>query len=193
MSGSSSYVKVSDNNWMSQYAQEMTISLWAYADDWSTETDGGRIFSCTESGGFNTEAGASGYLQFSHYVATNSGRTTHGYQYNNQGINLSELTAGWHMFTFVYNLSGEKIYVDGELHSQKTATSYGLKFNTNARLFLGCEASTANPSSPYFNGKMSDFKLFYTALSDDDIAKLYSTSSLIDLHGNVFASSYVEE
>lgn len=77
------------------------------------------------------------------------------------------------MFTAIYTTSGRWIYIDGVLHSSISLTSYGLHFYKNARLFLGCEANTANPSSPYFNGKMSDFRLYYTALSENDIKDLY--------------------
>ena len=174
--GSSSYVKVDNNNWMAQYAEAMTINVWAYSDNWVNV--GRRPYSCTESGGFNLEGGTTNCLQFSHYVATNVDRTSHGYQYNNAAIRLSELTAGWHMITVVYTLVGEKIYIDGVLHSEKTVTSYGLRFNTAARFYLGCEANTANPSSPYYNGKFSDFRLYYTALSSDDIVALYQSGEV---------------
>ena len=189
--GTNSYIKTTDNNWISQYAEEMTINVWAYADDWATQTKV-HLFSCTENGGFNVEGGASGYLRFSRHVATNAGHTTHTYQYNNNGIKLADLNSGWHMFTFVYNTSGEKIYVDGQLHSEGSYTSYGLHFNTGARLFLGCEASGANPSSPYFNGKESDFRIYYTALSADDVLNLYHLGGSIDSNGVFHTYEYVE-
>lgn len=171
--GTDSYVKCDTNAWMVQGATEFTVNWWAYDEDWTAVTNGGRMVSCTESGGFNTEGGATGYLRFPHYVFTNEAKTSRAYQYNNNGIKLADLTPGWHMFTLVYDLTGEKIYIDGTLHSSANSTSYGVSFNTNARLYLGCEASSANPSTPYFNGKMSDFRFYYTVLSADEIADLY--------------------
>jgi len=47
----------------------MTINLWAKNSSWATNT---HFFSCTESGGFNTEAGDSGYLRFPVHVYTDS-------------------------------------------------------------------------------------------------------------------------
>ena len=190
--GSSSYVKFTDNNWMAQYAEAMTINLWAYASDWTAVTNGGRLFSCTETGGFNVEGGATGYWRFPRYVATNADRTSHGYKYNNSGVKLADLSSGWHMFTFVYKPTGEEIYVDGALHSSWNNTSYGLKFNTNARLFLGCEANTANPGGSYFNGKESDFRLYYTALSAADILELYQSTASGDRSGNLYVREAVE-
>ena len=190
-SGSSSYIKITDNAWMAQYAPEMTINFWAYSANWPGATSG-RLFSCTETGGFNTEAGNSGYLRFPIYVATNAAQSSHAYQYDGQEIKISDLAAGWHMFTFVYNGSAHVTYIDGQLHHTYTATSYGIKFNTSARMYLACEANGSAPSSPYFNGMESDFRLYYTALSADDIAELYRTSATVDNCGCLFAREVVE-
>lgn len=171
--GSNSYVKVNDNTWMVDKASELTVNFWAYSSNWASVTNGGRMVSCTEGGGFNLEGGSTGYIRFPRYVYTNAEQTTKAYQYSNTGIKLADLTTGWHMFTLVYNASGEKIYIDGNLHSEASYTSYGLSFNKNARLYLGCEASGANPTTPYFNGRMSDFRIYYTALSADEVLDLY--------------------
>ena len=171
--GTDSWVRCDTNAWMVQGATEFTVNWWAYASDWTAVTNGGRMVSCTESGGFNTEGGATGYLRFPHYVYTNEAKTSRAYQYNNNGIKLADLTPGWHMFTLIYNLAGEKIYIDGTLHSSANSTSYGISFNTNARLYLGCEANSASPYTPFFNGKMSDFRFYYTELNEDAIKELY--------------------
>lgn len=108
-------------------------------------------------------------------IYTVADKSSATYQYNNNGIKLADLTAGWHMFTLIYDLTGEKIYIDGQLHSSANFTSYGLHYNFGARLYLGCEANSANPTSPYFNGKLSDFRVYYTALSASDVAELYGS------------------
>lgn len=177
--GTDSWVKCDTNAWMVQGATEFTVNWWACASDWTAVTNGGRMVSCTESGGFNTEGGATGYLRFPHYVFTNEAKTSRAYQYNNNGIKLADLTPGWHMFTLIYNLAGEKIYIDGTLHSSANSTSYGISFNTNARLYLGCEANSASPYIPYFNGKMSDFRFYYTELDEDAIKELYMMGNKI--------------
>ena len=185
-SANTSYVKVSENNWIPQYQQAMTINLWVYSANWASTT---KLFSCTESGGWNTESGSSGYIRFPVYVATNSERTSHGYRYSSKELKISDMTAGWHMLTFIYDSTGNKVYVDGQLHSNYAYTSYGIKYNTKALLFLGCEASTASPASPYFNGKMSDFRIYATALSAEDILSLYNNEAEIDqsgiIHGQI--------
>ena len=170
--GTNSWIKCDSNEWMVQGATELTINEWAYAEDWTKQTNA-HLFSCTESGGFNTESAGSGYLRFPRHVYTNEAKSSSGYEMSNTAINLADLMPGWHMFTFVYNTSGDKIYIDGELYSSYDVVSYGLHFNTNARLYLGCEANSANPYAPYFNGKLSDFRLYYTELDEDEIKELY--------------------
>ena len=189
--GTNSWIKCDTNEWMVQGATELTINEWAYAEDWTKQTNA-HLFSCTEGGGFNTESAGNGYLRFPHHVYTNESKTSSAYQLSNTAINLADLTPGWHMFTFIYNTSGEKIYIDGELHSSHDVVSYGLHFNTSARLYLGCEASLNNPSTPYFNGKLSDFRIYYTALSADDILELYHTPETLANNGTLLGYEYVE-
>lgn len=187
--GTNSYIKVTDNNWFGQNLQEITINLWAKSAAWA----GTRLFSCTESGGFNTEAGSSGYLRFPVYVCTNEAQTSYAYKYDSQELKISDLsTTDWNMITFVYNHEGTKTYINGELHHTYFNISYGIHFNTSARLFLGCEANGANAYQPWFNGQESDFRIYATALSAEQIKELYDTSMSIDSSGNIHAREVVE-
>ena len=188
--GSSSYVKVTENKWMAQHAREMTLNFWVKNSSWATNT---HFFSCTETGGFNTEPGNSGYLRFPIYVCINADQTSYAYKYDSNEMQLSALpTNTWIMLTYIYTGSGTRTYINGQLHHTYNNTSYGIRFNTNARLFLGCEANTASPSSPYYNGQMSDFRIYYTALSQEQILELYNTSASIDNQGNIFTRELVE-
>lgn len=183
--GSNSYVKVNDNYWMADGMHEMTINLWAKATTWPT--NGGRLLSCTESGGFNLEAGNTGYWKFPICVYTNEGKTSYTYKYDSNEIKIADLIPNeWNMITLVYDKTGTKTYLNGVLNHTYTNTSYGIKFNTNARLFLGCEAATANPSTPYFNGKESDFRIYATALSEKDVKSLYNNNAYIDSDGKIY-------
>ena len=189
-SGSSSYIKVINNNWLSQGTKEMTINLWAKNSSWATNT---HFFSCTETGGFNTEPGNSGYLRFPIHVYTDSAQSATAYKYDSNELQLSAIpTNEWVMLTWVYDGTGTKTYINGVLHHTYTNTSYGIHFNTNARLFLGCEASTANPGTPYYNGQMSDFRMYSTAFTEAQIKELYNISATIDKAGNVYARELVE-
>lgn len=189
--GTSSAIKVTNNSVMAQGASAMTINLWAKASTWPTT---GRLFSCTESGGFNLEGGNSGYWRFPIRVYTNAEQTSTAYKYDSKEIQISALpTNEWVMLTCVYDVTGTKTYINGELHHTYSNVSYGIYFNTNARLFLGCEANTANPSAPYYNGQMSDFRLYYTVLTSEQIKELYNTSMSIDNNGNIYARELIVE
>lgn len=188
--GSSSYIKVNDNSWMSDGMEALTLNIWIKTTTWSTTA---HVFSCTESGGFNCEAGNSGYWRFPVHVYTNSDHSSIAYKYDSKEIQLSALpTDQWVMLTWVYDLTGTKTYINGALHHTYTNTSYGIHFNTNARLFLGCEANAAQPTGAYFPGKLSDFRFYRTALSAAAIKELYNTSGEIDNYSNVYIREVIE-
>ena len=190
--GTNSYVKVTNNNWNPQGMEQMTINIWAKATTWPN--NGGRLLSCTETGGFNLEGGNSGYWRFPIHVYTNAEKTSTAYKYDSKEILISSLIPNeWNMITLVYDAAtGTKTYINGELHHTYSNVSYGIHFNMNARLFLGCEANAASAYTPYFNGKESDFRIYATALTDTQIKELYDTSVGIDSNGNIYAREVIE-
>lgn len=184
------YILISNKDYAIQGSLALTVSIWAYMEDWSTYNH--RIYSCTEGGGFNIEFGNS-YLQWAVNLYTNAEQTTSSYL-GDAYITYakSNLSSGWHMFTWIYTTNNTYLYVDGELKVTKTYTSYGLHFNTTAPLIIGGEATSNGGSSPYFDGKMSDFRIYATALSADDVLTLYNTAATIDNQGNLFTYEVVE-
>lgn len=189
--GSSSYIKTESKDWMVSGSTELTINFWAKTSNWTS----GRMISCTESGGFNIEPGNSGYLRFPVNAYTNADKTSRTYIYDSSELQISAMPVNqWVMLTCVYDASvGTKTYINGVFHHAYSRVTYGIYYNPNARFFIGCEARTASPSSPYFNGSISDFRMYSTALSAEDILELYQTSASIDKNGNVYARELVEE
>lgn len=189
--GSSSYVKVNDNTWMADGLTEFTVSIWMKASSWPSQI---RPFCCLESGGFGIgNAGDSGYYRYYVHEYRNADHSSYDYNNDTKALKISDLsTTEWNHLVAVYTTSYTKIYLNGELHHNWTRTSYGIHFNTGARLFLGCEANAASPTTPYFNGQLSDFRLYATALSEEDIKILYHTSGFVDNQGNVFAHEVKE-
>lgn len=168
-SSSYSYIKCDLTDWMVPMT-EMTISCWCYMDNWTQFGQGyGRLWSCTEGGGFNVEW-LNSKMEFA--VCTSPS----GYLPSEAkcGVTLSDLTSGWHLFTYIYTTVGTRLYIDGNLYKSYEISSNYVSYYTGARLFLGCEANVASPYQPYFKGKMSDFRIYATALSQADIAELYS-------------------
>lgn len=212
LNGTNSYIRIDSGNWKVMGAEELTVNEWAYADDWATQTNA-HLWSCTESGGFNTENGEVGKLRFPVHVYTNADKTTHDYinvgsgestigtarvgtatiVNNVVGFVISDLAPGWHMFTGVYNTSGIKTYIDGVLKESVNFTSYGIYYS-NATLFLGAESTgVVSCKDPYFNGKLSDFRMYYTALSDSDILALYNTPISLSNTGTLLTQGELSE
>lgn len=176
--------------------EEITINCWAYMDDWSNFN--ARLFSCTENGGYNTEYNGNGsQLKFALNIYTTSDKSKYAYSNTTggyPGIKLSDMASGWHMITCVYKASvGDAIYLDGKLYEKKTYTSYGIHFNKNSYLFLGGESSGVNCIAPYFNGKLSDFRIYATALDNQTIEELYKVGASVDNNGNLMLAGEVIE
>lgn len=191
--GKSQYINCGTNT-MIQGLSEFTVNCWAYMDDWTKFNS--RLFSCTQNGGYNTEE-SNGLIKFGLSVYTNADMSK--YQYNSSiggypGIKLSDMSTGWHMITCVYkNSIGDAIYLDGNLYEKKTYLSYGVHYNMNANLFLGCESGGYQPANIYFNGNLSDFRIYATALSESDVLNLYQSSASLDSQGNLMLSGEVVE
>jgi len=85
------------------------------------------------------------------------------------------------MFTVTYDGLVGLGYIDGQLvtnTSAKYTTKTPLFYNTGTTtLQIGAEASGSNvyrPGGMYWNGKLSDFRVYTTALSADEVLKLYN-------------------
>lgn len=193
-SASPSVVKIPNQNYAIQGSQNMTISIWAYKEDWIQYSQ--RIYSCAEGGGFNVQPISSGDIEWSINVYTNAEKTSHKYASSNPDLYIripkTDFSSGWHMFTWVYTTGGTSLYVDGVLEKTMTGTSYGLYFNPTAPLILGGEATFKGYTSPYLNGKLSDFRIYCTALSAKDILALYKKSTYIDNEGNLYGAELRE-
>lgn len=159
----------------------LTYNIWAYMDDWANyANDKGRIISCTQSGGYNLET-LGNSLVFAFYDGTNG-----GYGSNiNTGVDVTTLgTNTWHMFSFTLDINNKKAtaYVDGV--PKKSVYYEGIfQYNASSPIFLGAEAGDSttapDPTGPFFDGKISDFRLYAKALTDKEIGDLYSCKAKV--------------
>lgn len=191
--GNKQYVNCGTST-MIEGQEEITINCWAYMDDWTKFN--ARLFSCTEGGGYNTE-GVNNSIKFALNIYITSDKSKYDYTSTIGGyssIKLLDMASGWHMITCVYRASvGDAVYLDGKLYEKKTYTSYGIHFNKNSYLFLGGESSGINCIAPYFNGKLSDFRIYATALDNQTIEELYKVGASLDSNGNLLAGEVIEE
>lgn len=182
--GTNSYINVGRGGMV---RDEITVNIWGYMDDWTKYN--GRLISCTEGGGWNFEPSSSKI-----HFAIGTGTTSNTYK-NTSGYALADLTSGWHMFTGTYDGFVTKQYVDGVLNTSNNA--YTIKtpifYHASNPILIGTEASsTQNPANYYFNGYMSDVRIYATALSESDIQSLYNNSAFLDSSGNIYATEYTE-
>ena len=183
-SSSQNYIDLGLDTWLP--TEQISVSWWGYMTSWSSY---GRAISCTESGGWNFQP-SSGKMVFPLYKT--------GFEYTRaySTTPLANLSSGWHHFVGTFDGYATRIYIDGEYDGISTDSSPDvkttIKYTARAKLFIGCEPSGANPYTPYFNGKLSDIRIYATALSAEDIKELYNTSASIDNHHNVYAREFVE-
>lgn len=96
----------------------------------------------------------------------------------------------WHHMAFTWDGTTVKIYLDNVLKTTKTYGQSGTCEWKN--IFLGNSAYNSTPASETEDCKMSDFRIYGTALSADDVKYLYETSAAIDNNGDMFADSFEE-
>ena len=100
-------------------------------------------------------------------VAWNWGKPIAAYEFNK-----------WNHFVFVHSDSDCKIYLNGEYISTGTAKAT----NPSGNYFVGAwNAST----SQNYEGLMSDFRIYATALSPTDVKSLYQNCATIDADGTI--------
>ena len=107
---------------------------------------------------------------------------------SNNPFNVSAATYGdgsWHHFAISGDGTTTKLYIDGEFKANaktyKGITGTSLYFN-------GWDSGT----SYNFNGSLSDFRLYSTVLSADDIKELYNSVAHIDKNGNIYGYEFNE-
>ena len=99
---------------------------------------------------------------------------------------IAQVDTNWHHFAVTGDGTTTKLYIDGVFKAN--ATTYKAITGT-ALYFNGWDTS----NSYDFNGQLSDFRLYATALSADDIAELYKVPISIDNTGKVHTLDYTEE
>ena len=150
---------------------EFTMNCWIYHDDtWSSKT-WETIF-----------GGPSGFELEAKNSSTNS-PVLYAYSWG-KGSATYELNK-WNMITMTRNASETKFYINGELKITGSAGTI-----PSGNYFIG---AWNTPSQQNYKGKISDFRLYSTVLSVDDIKTLYNTSASVDKNGNIYAYEFKEE
>lgn len=155
----------------SMVTDAITYSCWGLMTG-----DNGRIYSSLQSGGAGIEIANK---VFSSQLHVNGAYKTVGTKYT-----LSDEL--WHHYCVTYDGAIHKFYVDGTLIGSTNATG-PLTYNKTNELIIGAEANATSYQAPYFIGKMSDFRVYATALNAEQVLELYNISMSIDASGNISA------
>ena len=162
----------------------LTIACWIYLTDWGSQGSG--LWSTSTISASNP----------SDYTATTCNhcdgkfylRGTNGSTYNiTCGTGVISSNA-WNHLVLTHDGANIKLYVNNTLRYTQPCQTPLIHFKS---LFLGY--SNAGNVSRQCKGKWSDFRMYATALSAEDIADLYHTSAIIDNLGNIHSFQLEEQ
>lgn len=177
---------------------ELTLSCWVYKEDWSTLNPNWSTTGITPSIIGNIDAGGFG-LKVEN--GNNTVNWTTYYKDHNYGqdnlIDCSDFTSGWHLFTGVSTRTKKSLYVDGNIVNSNDITwntpihSKDNVTNIRRNIYVGTEVNGG-----YFtnleNVYIDDVRLYSTALSSEDIKALYNVKAKIDNKSNLYCNQLVE-
>jgi hypothetical protein len=169
----SSYIKIS-NLPTSGFGNSYTFAWWAKVPNYNGMhwgfSDGIRLNGMYTGRLWNTGDSSQNPLY-------NPGTTT---QVNTPTANV------WHHWVMTGDGTTCKVYQDGVLWA--TAKTY--KSISGTIIYInGWDSSTSYKFSDY---KISDFRIYATALSAEDIKELYNTAATIDKSGNIYSYEFKE-
>lgn len=104
-------------------------------------------------------------------------------------INTLLIIGEWHYYTFIYNGKNIQWYKDGTFQSEKAFSNADDLKSFSAIVIGFTKAGGVYRKNDCY---MSDFRIYTTALSADDVKSLYQNSAYIDNQGNIHGAIYKE-
>ena len=153
------------------YTEKITVSLWAYMDNWSDyEQLQMKMISCTENGGWDIASDT-----YPNVFAIAAYEENYGYRYAVSSVQWSSLVQGWHMFTMTFDGTYLNAFIDGTLVATSEAfESHMISYNPNNVIFVGAEAgpNQETPAGMFFEGKIKGVHILNEALDESEIKAL---------------------
>lgn len=97
----------------------------------------------------------------------------------------------WTFISISYAGEQYSVYKNGSLYQTVDYGNNGQVYNPV--LYLGNSLYNESPSTETDESLMSDFRIYSTALSAEDIKQLYESKARVDKNGNVYCNEFVEE
>lgn len=179
---------ISFNNTLSK-TWEISCGCWVYKNDWNTFSGEEAIVAFTSNKGihFNikNESQALG-TKAAIFIYDEDIQKSRFFQCGIGTDYMHNLSNGWHHIFMTSNETQLKLYIDGINSTIINETgTYDINFNRTS--YIG-----SNSDEGFFNGKIDDFRIYTTTLSDNDVLQLYRETQKIDNQGNLYCSELNE-
>ena len=102
------------------------------------------------------------------------------------------MTNTWYHVVGTYDNSKLRIYINGELKGEVAKTG-NITYHSGTPWSIAVNPSGTGDGGEHFYGKLSDVRIYSTALSAFDIKELYNISASVDKDGNMYAYEFKEE
>lgn len=160
--------------------KNFTMNIWLKSTDGSVGTGNYHIISCIDGNKYEFSIPTTGKFR--------CGFVINGTRYCEDYGSINLLDKKWHMISATYDGSIIKRYVDGQLVNSQSIT--GTLSIGSLTIWLGRYANDNTYGDK--NILKSDFRIYTTALSADDIKELYQTSASITNNGSVMCLDFQE-
>ena len=161
--GGGDYLQINDNS-LFKPTGSLTISAWAYSDDWCTSCNSTKlILSKTQSSGYNLGCFVdSGVSKIRSQIMLGS-------SYVSLTHPTSSLQNSWHHFAVVHDHSSDQqiLYIDGNI--AELASSANEIVHGSVPLLIGAEPNADGSASFGWRGQIDEVMLYNRALSHDEI------------------------
>lgn len=160
----------------------LTVSWW------------GKITKYSRGGIFETTGVTSDYVNGTDYSTTaianwdNTFGVYNGSTRINLYSNMGIPNSSWQLNTITFDGASVKYYKNGALISTNALTGTLPAFN-GIKIGIGKAGGVYRQIQQY----VSDFRIYVTALTADDVKELYQIPIAVDKSGNVFAAEFIED
>lgn len=166
-------------------ASTTTISVWLKTT-WDKPPGGSNIYKLALIDSTNKLAIGFSSNAYGLYVYTSDSSSDKGSSVDT--TNLYQANKWNHIVIIKTGDKTRTVYINGQLAPALADSRWGSSMN---KLLIGCRYLSGNYSS-YFDGQISDLRVYATALTEADVKELYNTAaSLCDNH-TLLAYEYVE-
>lgn len=161
----------------------LTISCWVNLTTWGTSISGLWATSNNSTGpDDHTTTACNHYDQM--FLMNGTNGNNYSLTCNTSNVPLNT----WKHVVLTHDGTNARFYINGELIQTRSVPTSLVAFNY---IFLGY--SKAGGVHRKCQGSWSDFRVYCTALSADDIKDLYDTPTFIDNQGDLLTCEFVED